>query len=320
MKKNKIKFEFVNKCPVCAYTIATEVLISVDRLIRRQERFPLMRCPNCGLHYLYMRPTRTHIENYYPDEYEPYNVNKRNFYIELQDMLMSSYFRKNKSVQDIIFGLIYQFIYGDFPIVKTKNPRVLDIGCGNGLLIHSLKKNGMDVYGVDMSRKSVDFAQKKLGLRNVKQEKIENIKYPNSQFDVIVMNHVLEHVYYPRGMFVKLSKFLKENGTIIITTPNTSAVNFSIFGKDWFPLETPRHLVLFNRTSVAKLSEISGLRIKKIVHDRSSHALLHSIKYKFGINISFLKIFLIPLSIYFSLLGRSDIVTYHIIKGTHKIK
>lgn len=320
MTKTPNKLEKINKCPVCSCEKQVAIFGVKDKLTFVREIFPLVKCTVCGLYYLQKRPTKKNIGSYYPDVYEPYNIDKYDFYVELQNTLMTSYLKKNKKIIDHLLGFFYQSIYGCLPPFEHKKIKVLDIGCGNGSYIYSLKKRGMDVYGVDFSEKSVNFAKNILKLENVEQADVEKISYPSSFFDVIVMNHVIEHVYNPKGLFEKAAKFLKKDGTLIVATPNTDAVNFSLFGKDWFPLEAPRHLTLFNPASMSRLAQESGLRIKNIFHDRSSHALQRSIGYKYGINLSVVKILLIPLTIIFSLLGKSDIATYHIVKYTHSEK
>lgn len=314
------KFEVVDKCPVCLGTSGSKKFMVRDRLIIRPDSFSLVRCLDCGLYYLSKRPTKDNIKLYYPDVYEPYNINKHDFYVDLQERLMKAYFKRGKSTVDSLMGLLYTRIYGDFPVLNKNNPRVLDIGCGNGLFINSLKKNGWDVYGIDISEKSVNFARNTLNLKNVKQGDVENISYPKSFFDVIVMNHVIEHVYDPNKLFLNASKILKPDGIMIVTTPNIRSINFSIFGQDWFPLETPRHLTLFSPQSMTKLAKNSGLKIVKIFSDKSSHALQRSIKYRFGVDVSILKLFLLPFTFIFALLNRSDIATYRLVKHTHLSK
>lgn len=320
MKNQTKSFEVITKCPVCRGVQFKKIITAKDYLVKRGESFPLVKCVDCNLFYLQKRPTKENIGSYYPEVYEPYNINDHDFYIELQNRLMTAYFKKKKNPVDHFMGFIYKTIYGIFPMAGKKRLRVLDIGCGNGLFIHNLEKVGCDVYGIDMSKSSINFAKRKLKLKNVKVGDVENLNYKKEFFDVIVMNHIIEHVYDPIKLVRSASRLLKKGGTMVVATPNISSINFSIFSKDWFPLETPRHLTLFNPKSMTKLAGICGLRIKTIFHDRSSHALQRSLKYKFDKNFTILKPLLLPTTFAFSLLGKSDIATYHLVKNFHSIK
>lgn len=66
-----------------------------------------------------------------------------------------------------------------------------------------------------------------------------------ASFDVIVMNHVIEHVYDPVATLVECRRLLAPEGKIIIITPNLKSYGHEIYGEDWRALEPPRHLHLF---------------------------------------------------------------------------
>jgi len=222
---------------------------------------------------------------------------------------MASYYTETPQPIDRLKSLIYQLIYT--PLPKKYKGSILDVGCGNGLYLYHLKKNGWSVSGIDMSSKAVKFAQNKFKLKNIKRGFLEKTDYPPNNFKVVTMHHVIEHLYDPGKVLNKIRKSLKKDGILVVSTPNIDSINFYLFRKYWFPLETPRHLYLFNYSSMKKLALNTNFRIDKVFHDRSSHALIRSIKYKYGISVpSLFKIFFIPIMIFFALFGRSDIITF----------
>lgn len=300
-------------CHLCGSKKSKLLLKNHDRFNNDKSiNFSIIRCPNCNLTYLNPRPTPKSIGYYYKSDYEPYNINRIDFYQQLQANLMKSYFSQKPTFWDNIKSLIYKNIYS--PLPKNNIGKVLDVGCGNGLYLSQLQENGWDVYGVDMSPEAVRFANNKFGLKNVKQGILENIKYPSNTFDVITMHHVLEHLYNPQKVLQKINKSLKKDGLLVISTPNVDSINLNLFKKYWFPLETPRHLNLFNKDTIQKLADKTGFKIVNTSYDKSSHALIRSFKYKYKYDISFLKFLLIPIMILFSFLGRSDIVTFYLKK------
>jgi SAM-dependent methyltransferase len=77
-------------------------------------------------------------------------------------------------------------------------------------------------------------------------------------FDVITMSHVIEHVHEPIQVLEACYRLLKPGGQLWIETPNISSLGRSRFQHNWRGLETPRHLVLFNRRSLHQALQRAG--------------------------------------------------------------
>ena len=305
------KLEYIN-CELCGSNKSTLLFHNYDRSHCTKGIFNIVKCNNCGLLYINPRPKRQFIDEYYPDDYEPYNINLNNFYQKLNESLLNSYYKENKSLLNNLKSFLYQLIYS--PIPKEYKGRILDIGCGNGIYLYNLKKHGWKVYGVEMSQRAVAFAQKKLKLKNVRHGTIENIRYPDEYFDVITMNHVIEHLFEPKKALEEINRILKKKGLLIITTPNINSFNFKLFREFWFPLETPRHLNIFNSLTMKRLMLGAGFIIKKISYDISGDSLMRSLNYKFKINFKKIKLLFLPFTIILAILGVSDVMTFYIRK------
>ena len=74
--------------------------------------------------------------------------------------------------------------------------RILDVGCGTGLLGHEMKKKGNYVYGLDTSKKELSIASKKLDCVKNADISSNKIDLPKD-FDVVVLSDVLEHLKEP---------------------------------------------------------------------------------------------------------------------------
>ena len=129
-------------------------------------------------------------------------------------------------------------------LVKVK---VLDIGCGGGLLSEPMKRLGAEVVGIDASEKNIQVAKlhaKKNGL---------NIKYyctspenfvTNTKFDVILNMEIVEHVEDIDFFLKSCSKLLKKNGLMFVATINKTLKSyvFAIIGAEyvlrWLPIGT----------------------------------------------------------------------------------
>ena len=94
----------------------------------------------------------------------------------------------------------------------------LDIGCSIGIFLDVARHNGFDVRGVEISKWASEFARQK-GF-DVVNGGLEDVKYSDKSFDLIVMNHVLEHIPAPGEILVEVKRILKDDGVIVIGVPN----------------------------------------------------------------------------------------------------
>jgi len=105
--------------------------------------------------------------------------------------------------------------------LKGKNIRWLDVGCGLGYLINEAVEEGIDAYGLDLSRYAVENVIMK---DRVLLGSIVNIPYRSNTFDVVSAIDVIEHIDRKDAStsFLELSRVLKPGGICILTTPNPS--------------------------------------------------------------------------------------------------
>ncbi|MFA7402927.1 MAG: methionine biosynthesis protein MetW [Pelobacteraceae bacterium] len=98
--------------------------------------------------------------------------------------------------------------------------RILDLGCGTGELINQLAGKYEEVYGVDSSDSALNEAVRK-GYRIAKIDlDNETLPFADNWFDTVVTLDVIEHVYDPLSFIKELSRVLRPDGELIISTPN----------------------------------------------------------------------------------------------------
>ena len=159
-------------------------------------------------------------------------------------------------------------------LVADGKNKVLEIGCGNGITLVSLKKLGKAdfIAGVDI----VDLGQKeildKFVLGDI--EKIEKLPFEEKFFDVIICADVLEHLVDPWKVVKNLKKFLKEDGVFIASIPNIRhyKVLFEVFVKGSFKyvdagILDKTHLRFFCKKNMIEMFEEAGLKIEEIKSD-----------------------------------------------------
>lgn len=141
-----------------------------------------------------------------------------------------------------------------------KRGRILDIGCGRGIMLYLLKKRGWDVHGVQISRPAADYAKTKLGL-NIFVGNIIDSDYPPNFFDVITLIHVLEHLPNPDECLSYCYKLLRREGTLIIEVPNIGSFPARIFQDKWFALDLPNHIYHFTQLTMEKMLIKNGFKV-----------------------------------------------------------
>ena len=111
---------------------------------------------------------------------------------------------------------------------NLNNIKVLDIGCGGGLVSEGLSKIGACVTGIDFIKENIKVAKMHAKKNNLKinyfvkdfeKEKI------TSKYDVIIVLEVLEHLNNWEEFVKKIKLSLKKNGTLIISTINRNLVS-----------------------------------------------------------------------------------------------
>lgn len=99
---------------------------------------------------------------------------------------------------------------------------VLDVGCGNGVISRHLGKQGFNVFGIDVSEKTILQAKAMTSLPNVQFKVIsaEQLVADGKKYDAVICSEVLEHLKQPSLLLNVLYDCLKDNGKLIVTVPN----------------------------------------------------------------------------------------------------
>jgi len=102
---------------------------------------------------------------------------------------------------------------------NLKNSRVLDAGCGDGVLSYMLAREGAEVYGIDVSEKALEVAKTRCRNARFYRASIYSLPFPDKFFDHIACLEVIEHLTDPDRALTELRRVWKGSGKIIVTTP-----------------------------------------------------------------------------------------------------
>jgi len=162
-----------------------------------------------------------------------------------------------------------------------ENIRILDIGCGGGLLSEPMSRLGAKVVGIDASDKNINVAKLHAKKNNLKIEYLctspEKFK-TEKKFDVILNMEIVEHVNDVDFFLKSCSKLLKKNGIMFIATLNKTLKSyvFAIIGAEyilrWLPIGThewekflkPEELIDILKKYQLKLDTIDGMKFNLI--------------------------------------------------------
>lgn len=200
----------------------------IDKSTIPQITYSLSKCRKCGHIYFTPKPDRKEVIKLY-NNYWPHTI--RNNFLEKVEIFMTKEYRI---------------------ILSIPPSKLLDVGCGSGKFIKSLKSRGWLVFGVDINPIAIRNAKRR-GLKKVFCGELPKISFPEKYFDVVLLRHVIEHLHDLDAYLRRINEILKDNGLLIISTPNVESDEYKIFRRYWYQLDFPRHLNLFNPMTIRKL-------------------------------------------------------------------
>ena len=176
-------------------------------------------------------------------------------------------------------------IINTFKLKNKKKPlnkiKILDIGCGGGLLSEPMRRLGAEVVGIDASQKNINVAK-----IHAKKNNLDIKYYCNSpenfeiktKFDVILNMEIIEHVEDVNHFLKSSSNLLKKNGIMFIATLNKTLKSylFAIVGAEyvlrWLPIGThswekfirPDYLIDISKKHNLKLDSLDGMKFNLI--------------------------------------------------------
>ncbi|MFX0135401.1 MAG: class I SAM-dependent methyltransferase [Candidatus Hodarchaeota archaeon] len=148
--------------------------------------------------------------------------------------------------------------------------RILDIGCGNGILLTLVKSKYRELYGIDISNYALSIA-KKHGVKTFKIDlNKEKLPFKDNFFDMVVCLDVIEHIFDPYYLLAEIHRVLKLKGELIISTPNIRFLKhlYSLLIKGRFPktsndfeLYDGGHIHYFTFKDMKNILEKTGFKI-----------------------------------------------------------
>lgn len=110
---------------------------------------------------------------------------------------------------------------------RAIGPKILDIGCSQGIVPILLGRTGFEVTGIDVESDSIEYAEKEL--QSEEDEVSERVTFIHAnaltynfgmdQYNTVIATELIEHLVQPHLLYARIYKLLIPNGRVIITTP-----------------------------------------------------------------------------------------------------
>ena len=235
-------------CPLCDSPNIAPLLTCRDTLTHRGE-FTVASCADCAFRFTNPYPSPDDIHVFYdtPD-YTPVSNSTRGllnkcYHLARRVMLRS----KRRLVRKLS---------------RLKKGALLDIGCGTGEFLATMKRAGWDVQGVEPFAPARESAASRFQIPVT--DLAGQSSLPDHAFDVITLWHVLEHAHDLHRSMAEISRLLKPGGLVLIGVPNCDSWDAKFYGAHWAAYDTPRHLFHFTPATLRLLAARHNFRVTSL--------------------------------------------------------
>ena len=162
--------------------------------------------------------------------------------------------------------------------VDLQEKKVLDVGCGGGILSESMARRGAHVTGIDLAENVIEIAMNHASIEGLsieyKRQSVEKMASEREgSYDLVTCLEMLEHVPKPEQIVASCARLVKPNGHVVFSTINRNAKSFffAIIGAEYvlklLPVGThsyssfirPSELIDWVENSQLKVEDTSGL-------------------------------------------------------------
>ena len=235
-------------CPLCGASAAKEVIAVADPFVAADVEFPIGECASCGLARTLAGPNEAERKTWYARHYGAF--------------LAEAHRRQGR------LRRLWQKITNMHPYdILSRMPssgRLLEVGCGDGILLQSMARRAQRAVGVEPDPGSAARARSR-GLCVVSGN-IEDFDAGTEKFDHVLFGFVLEHLADPVGTLLRARSWLAPGGRVHVFCPDYESPFKEELGKHWQLWHVPYQRVFFSARTLAATLAKAGLRTLSMKH------------------------------------------------------
>jgi 2-polyprenyl-3-methyl-5-hydroxy-6-metoxy-1,4-benzoquinol methylase len=221
----------VSECALCR-----NVNFSPYLLVDKRQ---LVKCRNCGFIFSVEIPS--------PDEMD----------VHYSHSMEAGYLGKYRELEIKRGDLILRY-------TGNRGKNVLDVGCGLGFFLGLAREKGYTPYGIEPSIEASKYARCESGVE-VFTGSITEFAATGKMFDIVTVQHVLEHIPRPVEFIRNIRRVLANGGMLVIVVPNANSLIGNLAREKWLGFAVDEHVCHYTLKTLRLLLERCGFGIRKFI-------------------------------------------------------
>lgn len=267
----------MQKCRICGSEGDHRIHVAQEMMLGLRDEHRYFECSECGC--LQIETIPDNLADYYPQDYYSYNhassggKSLKHALTRMRD----TYAATGRSPLGRLLNVF-------MPHDKLKtlratgvniDSRILDVGCGAGLLLHSMREAGFShLLGID------PFNQADISYPNGLRVEKRDIFSETGQWDLVMFHHSFEHLSDQQATLRQAFNILKPGGMALVRIPTVSSWAWQEYGVNWVQLDAPRHLYLHSVNSMKNLAGQCGFETEQVAYDSNALQIWGSMQYE----------------------------------------
>lgn len=241
-----------------------------------------LRCPTCHLEWLNPQPSTNDLAQLYADYYTHAAQEEGSLFVRAilrgipaakqgySDFVDGKRERALGRVLSWLGPLAEMGKRGTLGLDANERGALLDFGCGDGAFLKHMRGLGWSVSGVEQDPQAAQVAHDALGGDPIHATLTDAKAAATGGYDVITLSHVIEHLLDPVATLRECLACLRPGGRLVVATPNTESRAHARFGRNWLHLDPPRHIYLFNASTLTEVTRQAGFHVENVETPASS--------------------------------------------------
>lgn len=241
-----------------------------------------LQCSRCQLMWLSPKPAPDDLPALYADYYTHGEPEEKSIFVQAilrgipaatqdyGDMVSEPWVRRLGRVFSFFGPLKEMGARGTMGLSREVGSTLLDFGCGDGAFLRHMRSLGWNVAGVEQDARAADIARQLIGEDVIFASIADAQTSMPEGYDVITLSHVVEHLLDPVETLEACATCLRPGGKLVIATPNTASRGHRHFRRNWLHLDPPRHITLYNPSTLTDLARRAGFKVERVETPASS--------------------------------------------------